>query len=103
MTEPTTAERLREIRQSWDMSRAEFAGLLGTPLATYHGWENQRTPRPIPAHVQRHVQTIHNLRLIYQHWNEIGDQIAGTEEFDAITDEHEQLWGELFPQLRRTG
>jgi len=111
-TETINALMLREIRQQWQMTRAEFAALLCVSPDTYKGWEYDR---PIPTQVAAHIRSISNLRLIYQHWDKIAQGIASLgcgaltgesliaqiNQADSLADDHEKLWGELFPQLKR--
>ena len=94
------------------MNRTEFAALLCVSPDTYKGWEYDR---PIPTQVQAHIRSISNLRLIYRHWDKIaqfflslgvgaladGKIISVLKEADSLADDHERLWAELFPILKR--
>jgi len=94
-----TPVELKRIRADWKMSQAAFAELLGVNARTYQAWEAGRYA--VPGTVRKHVQTIKNLRQIYSAWDKIATPLSGTEEFDAAIDDHEKLWGELFPELNR--
>jgi len=99
MSEKLTPEKLKKIREGWGMTQAEFAELLGANLRTYQGWESGRFD--VPGPVAEHIRTIQSLKKIYAHWDQIASPLAGMEEFDAIVDDHEKLWGKLFPMLKR--
>jgi len=106
------ASVLVQIREQWQMSRAEMAELLQVPTRTYEGWEYGR---PIPKQAQAHIRSIGNLRLIYQHWDNVAQAIvsaggaaltktslvAAVSQADRLADDHEKLWSELFPLLKR--
>lgn len=96
--ENITAEQLKQIRAEWGINQADFARLLGANLRTYQGWE---AGRAIPTTVAQHVATIQKLRQIYEAWDRFATPLAGTEEFDEAVDDHEKLWGRLFPELDR--
>lgn len=93
-----TAQQLKEIRASWKMSQAAFAQLLSVNLRTFQGYEQGRQ---IPPTISKHVETIQKLRVLYSAWDRFATPLAGTEEFDEAVDDHEKLWGRLFPELDR--
>lgn len=103
MTETITPERLKKIREQWDMTQAQFAELLSVSKDTYRRWEmTGASAVQMPAPVAAHVATIGKLKKIYGHWDrKIGTPLAGTEEFDGVIDDHEALWAKLFPVLSR--
>lgn len=102
MAETITPDKLKAIRNDWGMTQAQFAELLNVPKDTYRRWESVgESAVLIPVPVAAHVRTIQNLKKLYADWDRIATPLAGTEEFDAVIDDHEKLWGRLFPLLRR--
>lgn len=92
---------LKAIREGWRMSQSRFADLLGASARTYQEWEQGRAG--VPGPVAKHVETIGKLRQIYGHWDQIAraQYHASRDALDALSDDHEKLWGELFPELDR--
>lgn len=97
--ENITAEKLKQIGESWGLTQSQFAELLGANLRTFQDWAQGR--HSIPAPIQKHVQTIQKLREIYESWDKIATPLSGTEEFDGQIDDHEKLWDKHFPELNR--
>lgn len=93
-----TPTELKQTRAAWGMKPSAFAKLLGVNPRTYEGYEQGRA---IPGAVAKHAETIQKLRRIYSAWDQFATPLSGTEEFDAAIDDHEKLWGELFPELNR--
>jgi len=107
-----TGLTLKKTCEEWQMTSSEFASLLCVSPGTFKGW---LYGRPIPSQVQSHVRSISNLRLIYDHWDKIAQSIVriggsaltgeslieAINQADALAGDHERLWGELFPALKR--
>jgi len=79
---PCPVRVIKEIRNSWGLTQAEFAALLGVNVRTFQDWEQERFPTP--DSVQAHIQTLEKLRSIQQSWNELA-----------------KSWDQLFPGLPR--
>lgn len=97
-----TPSQLKKIRCAWGLTQAQFATMLSVSVHTYRRWEmTGASAVQMPAPVAAHVETIGKMKAIYAHWDKIATPLAGTEELGGVIDDHEKLWAQLFPELKR--